>query len=234
MVWFFAIHWISPPTVVAQPWTSFSQRPRSGALLRCTMVPIAALLLHCAVRSLHPTTCSAHARSICLSPSALFQPASPCLVCVIGRWFSTSAEPRLIAWHHSVMSAIASHPPDTPGRAPVLDSLFESLTQILCDSDSLVVAPRSAAARVCPRRRQPRWWNDDCFHALIARNGSWRDFRRSGSEADHSRFRVMWQQFRRIVLLGRLALQGTVSLPQRSQARFRPHPSDIPFFRSLS
>ena len=122
------------------------------------------------------------------------------------------------------MSAISSHPPDTPGRAPVLDSLFE--------------APRSAAARVCPRRRQPRWWNDDCFHALIAKNGSWRDFRSSGSEDDLSRFRVMRQQFHRIVrhstirLLGRLVLQGTVSLPLRSQARFSPHPSDIPFYRS--
>ena len=100
----------------------------------------------------------------------------------------TSTEPRLIACHYSV---IASHPPDTPGRAPVL----ESLTQILCDGASLVAAPRSADARVCPRRRQPRRWNEDCFHTY----GSWRDFRRSGSEADHSRFCIMRQRFRRIV-----------------------------------
>ena len=71
----------------------------------------------------------------------------------------TSTEPRLIACHCSV---IASHPPDTPGRAPVL----ESLTQILCDGASLVAAPRSAAAPVCPRRRQPRRWNEDCFPYL--------------------------------------------------------------------
>ena len=147
MVWFFAIHWVSPPTVVAQPWTSFSQRPRSGALLRCTMVPIAALLLHCAVCSLHPTTCSAHL-PLSFGTISASQPLPR-----VRDWtvVLTSADPRLIAWHHSVVSAIASHPPDTPGRAPVLDSLFESLTQILCDSASLVAAPRSAAARVCPR-----------------------------------------------------------------------------------
>ena len=39
------------------------------------------------------------------------------------------------------------------------------------------------------------WWNDACYHALVARNGSWRDFRRSGSLEDQARFRLLRQQF---------------------------------------
>ena len=43
--------------------------------------------------------------------------------------------------------------------------------------------------------REPLWWNDACYHALVARNGSWRDFRRSGSHEDQARFRLLRQQF---------------------------------------
>ena len=229
MVWSSAIHWNSPLTVVAQPWTSFSKRPRSCAQLRCTKVSIAALLLLASGHML--CSCKVH-----LPLSRGTVPANHPLPRVCD-WsvVLTSAEPRLIARHCSVMSAIASHPPDTPGGAPVLDSLFESLTQILCDGASIVAAPQSAAARVCPRRHQPRWWNDGCFHALIARNGSWRDCRRSGSRLTILVFVPCGNCFTgSFAILGPpIGTTGSAgySLPQRSQARILPHPSDIPFYR---
>ena len=152
MVWFFAIHWIKSP------------HPRGGAALdviltTSTLVPCYGAGSYCC--PVAPLCCPLLASDHMLCSCAVHLPlslgtisASQPLPRVRDWWVVlTSAEPRLIAWHHSVMCAIASHPPDTPGRAPVLDSLFESLTQILCDSASLGVAPRSAAAVVCPRRR---------------------------------------------------------------------------------
>ena len=46
-----------------------------------------------------------------------------------------------------------------------------------------------------PHLPLPFWWNDACYHALVARKGSWRDFRRSGSLEDKARFRFLRQQF---------------------------------------
>ena len=50
---------------------------------------------------------------------------------------------------------------------------------------TLVVVPGPAHA-------QPLWWSG--FHALVVRNGSWRDFRRSGSPEEQTRFRVLRQR----------------------------------------
>ena len=85
-------------------------------------------------------------------------------------------------------------------RVLPLDSLFDSLPRILFDA-SLHSHLRFGSR---PRTRQPLWWNDACFHPLVARNGSWCDFRRSGSPEDQARFHLLRQQF-------------------QSTARSRPH-----------
>ena len=77
--------------------------------------------------------------------------------------------------------------------ALAISTLLHSLTQIPFDCASLCSRRRPTRSR--PRTRPPLWWNDACCHALVARNGSWRDFRRSGSLADQARFRLLRQQF---------------------------------------
>ena len=91
----------------------------------------------------------------------------------------------LSAWHQSVLAHVSCPLPDFPARASTLDSPFSSLTQILFDSASLRSRRRPTVSR--PRTRQPLWWIDACYRALVARHGSWRDFRRSG----HKRIRLV-------------------------------------------
>ena len=107
----------------------------------------------------------------------------------------------LTEWHQSVLVHDSHSLPDFPERASILDTLFSSLTQILLDSASLHSRRRPTVSR--PRRRQPLWWNDACYHALVARNDSWRDFRRSESQEDQARFRFMRQQFHSTVRASR-------------------------------
>ena len=83
----------------------------------------------------------------------------PCPVCTTGP-----------LW---LLLAITISPPGYPERASILDSLFDSFTRILCECASYH-SRHGPGSR--PRRRQPLW-NDACHHALVARNGSWRDFR---------------------------------------------------------
>ena len=98
----------------------------------------------------------------------------------------------LTEWHQSILAHISGPLPGFPARASLLDSLFDSLTRILFDCASLQSRRRLGSR---PRTRQPLWWNDACYHALVARNGSWCDFRRSGSHEDQVRFRLLRQQF---------------------------------------
>ena len=146
-----------------------------------------------------------------LLPAALFGPH----VVLLSSWhspnssvslFSPSPLPRvydwstvvaachhsLSAWHQSVLAHVSGPLPDFPEHASVLDSLFDSFTRILCGFASHHSRRRPGSR---PRTRQPLWWNDACYHALVARNGSWRDFRRSGSLEDQARFRLLRQQF---------------------------------------
>ena len=95
-----------------------------------------------------------------------------CPMCAIGQPFLPSGQPRLAVWDQSLVTVSRSHSPDIPGRTSVLESMFSVLAQILSDCASVASLPRSSGSRACSRRRQPRWWNDACHHALIARNGS--------------------------------------------------------------
>ena len=52
------------------------------------------------------------------------------------------------------------------------------------------------------RRRQPAWWNADCFAACVARNGAFRDHR-VRSEESYTRFSAVRQQFHRAIRAAR-------------------------------
>ena len=75
-------------------------------------------------------------------------------------------------------------------------------------------------------RWQPLWWNDACHQALVARNGSWRDFRLSGSHEDQDRFRLLRQlsSFLQDPLLERVAWFCDVPLLPYLRALPSPHP----------
>ena len=124
-----------------------------------------------------------------LSPSSAYSPLPR-----VHDWSTVVAacHHNLSAWHQSVLAHVSGPLPSFPERASVLDSLFDSFTRILCECASHHSRRRPGSR---PRRRQPLWWNDACYHALVARNGSWRDFRRSGSPEDQARFHLLRQQF---------------------------------------
>ena len=75
------------------------------------------------------------------------------------------------------------------------------------------------------RRRQPSWWTPACMAACIARNGAWRDHRRSQSLEDRARFRAARLAFHRVVRSAQRAYWtqwqdcvSTLSLSQPRQA----------------
>ena len=148
-----------------------------------------------------PLLASDHFLCSCRVNLPQFVPASPghssTTMPRVRDWSSVvaSCHARLTEWHQFVLSLSSSPLPSTPQRVSALDAVFSSLTQILFVGASFHARRRPATTPPCFRRRQPLWWNDACFRALVARNGSWRDFRRSGSQEDRSRFRFLRQQF---------------------------------------
>ena len=54
-------------------------------------------------------------------------------------------------------------------------------------------------AAPCATAPQPRWWNDECCHALVCRNGAWRDYRRLGLSTDYARFSQRRLVFHRVI-----------------------------------
>ena len=102
---------------------------------------------------------------------SLFLPAQasppPCLA-----FATASCHASLTEWHQSVLS-----PSSAPLNAFPLWALSSAPSPRSFDGASLH-SRRRPATTPCTRRRQPLWWNDACFRALVARNGSWRDFRR--------------------------------------------------------
>ena len=209
---------ISQPIVVVPLWTSFSSHQLSHATSLHTLVPIA---VH-----LHPTTCcvpfiSTFPRPLCLPT----QPSlPPCPAYVTGQlWLplviSVSLSGTSLSWptfHAHSPTFLYVYPLWTPSSAP---------------------SPKSSSRRrptvSRPRKRQPLWWNDACFHSLVARNGSWRDFRRSGSQEDQARFRLVRQQSQHSTylqdpLLERVAWICDVPVPPCSEACVLSHPSHLP------
>ena len=171
MGWCYATLWTSHPTPVASPWTSSSRQLPFPVMRR---VQLFAQSRHYVASSWLLTTCVALATSQALSSTG---PDPTSTMPRVRDWPAvlSSCHPSLATQHQSVL-ALNSHPcPDIPGRTSVLDTLFGALTQVPVEGASLHTRRRSTATLNTPRQRQPLWWNDACFHALVARNGSWRD-----------------------------------------------------------
>ena len=79
-----------------------------------------------------------------------------------------SCHASLTEWHQYVLNLSSSPLPSTPQRVSALDAVFSSLTQILFDGASFHSRRRPATTPPCFRRRQPLWWNDACFRAIVA------------------------------------------------------------------
>ena len=107
---------------------------------------------------------------------------------------------------------------------------------ILSDCASVASLPRSSRSRACSRRRQPRWSNDACYHALIARNCTWRDLRRSGSEDDYVRFHHTHRQFHSVIRSSRASFWMTGfprCSPSLAETPGWPHSTNFPILCSL-
>ena len=79
----------------------------------------------------------------------------------------------------------------TEARRQQLDVSYRDFLKIVWDAEpGLYRCPRANA------QRQPSWWNDDCFDAMVARNAAWRQ-RNRFPELD-SNFRAARNHFYRV------------------------------------
>ena len=79
----------------------------------------------------------------------------------------------------------------TEARKQQLDVSYRDFVKIVWDAEpGLYRCPRANA------QRQPSWWNDDCFDAMVARNAAWRQ-RNRFPELD-SNFRAARNHFHRV------------------------------------
>ena len=96
----------------------------------------------------------------------------------------------LLHWS-SRLDALLCGPLPVSDRSLIVEEIFNNLITIL-----LQHAPSQCQF---PRRRQPVWWTSECFAACVARNGAWRDFRRTQDPRDRNRFCVARTHFHRTV-----------------------------------
>ena len=85
---------------------------------------------------------------------------------------------------------------ELPQRCATVSALFDNLVAILWDTAKSL---HPTVPNVPRHRRQPRWWTDACYHALVARNAAWRDFRRSHLSEDYALFSFRRLYFHRLV-----------------------------------
>ena len=167
---------------------------------------------HCGFTCCSVACCPLLASNLCLCSSRINLPQ-----CVPANPSNTSTMPRVRDYSSVVASCV-----------------FNSLTQILFDGVFFHSRQRPATSPPCFHNRQPMWWNDTCFCALVARNGSCRDFRRSSSARGALSFPLSTpaiQQhcaFFQGPLLEWMAWQCAVSLPQKSQTGVLPHSTHLP------
>ena len=89
---------------------------------------------------------------------------------------------------------------ELPQRCATVNALFDNLVAILWDTAKSL---HPTVPNVPRHRRQPRWWTDACYHALVARNAVWRDFRRSHLSEDYALFSSRRLYFHRLVCTSR-------------------------------
>ena len=94
------------------------------------------------------------------------------------------ARAKLNDWE-TAMQELSVPDSELPQRCATVSALFGNLVAILLDTAKSL---HPAVPNVPRHRRQPRWWTDACYHALVARNAAWRDFRRSHLSEDYALF----------------------------------------------
>ena len=81
----------------------------------------------------------------------------------------------------------------TSHKRSALDNLYDELLGILWHADpSLYRRPRLR------KQRQPSWWNDTCFAALLARSAAWRQRNRTETPDASDTFRAARNHFHRV------------------------------------
>ena len=111
----------------------------------------------------------------------------------------------VIQWSSRLDAMLPGPLPRETDRTSTMDDMFVSLITIF--------RMRAPSQRQHPRHKQPAWWTPGCFEACVARNGAWRDFRRTQDPRDRSRFRAARVHFHSIV--------------RSSQASFWSHWQDL-------
>ena len=119
------------------------------------------------------TSCAFHIR-LCL-PWPLWEGPSGSLFLLSGIGNRPSSVHTMLCY-----ALLCGPMPREANRSPSVDDIFDSLLTIL--------RHHAPSQRQHPRRRQPAWWTSECFEACVARNGAWRDFRRTQDPRDCSRF----------------------------------------------
>ena len=105
------------------------------------------------------------------------------------------AHARLASWAEDVKALLSRALPSIVSRTVMVDQLFGRLCDILWSSALESIGRRRAVRH----STQPRWWNDECYQAVVCRNGAWRDYRRSGLSTDYARFSQRRLVFHRVV-----------------------------------
>ena len=105
-----------------------------------------------------------------------------------------SIKPGVQEWSR-VCRATLNHPvpSDQTTCRSTLDMLYTQLADLLWSADVC-----HYSRRVPNRRRQPAWWTDACFEAMLARNAAWRLRRRTPSQLTSEAFRVARNRFHSI------------------------------------
>ena len=108
--------------------------------------------------------------------------------------FIRSQEQRVRQWSRRTQAHLANLvAQSTSHKRSALDNLYDELLGILWHADpSLYRRPRLR------KQRQPSWWNDTCFAALLARNAAWRQRNRTETPDASDAFRAARNQFHRV------------------------------------
>ena len=102
------------------------------------------------------------------------------------------AHNNLVGWAQEVDTCLCGDiPSNEHHRVRIVDFLYHRMVSILSWH-----VPHQHRSR---HRCQPSWWSPECLALRVARNGAWRDFRRSRSPETYSRFRVARMPFHRTV-----------------------------------
>ena len=111
-----------------------------------------------------------------------------------------SAQESLVRWACVVQQCLQSEPGGAARHSLQMNNLFSQFCNILWNHAR---PPDRDTRRPLPR--QPRWWTNECFRALVGCYSAWRAYRRSGSLSNYFRFSHSRLLFHRLVRSSRRA-----------------------------